>query len=194
MADDDPQYTLRTTALLLRPLQVGDRDEFLRIHEISHASFQRWVPERPVGETPDERFEEVLHRTRVGLAEGTEVRLVGFTSDGRMAGVFALSQIFRRAFMNAYAGWFVASDQTGKGLATEGVGALLDLAFAPEPRGLGLHRVQANIHPLNRASVRVAEKNGFRREGEAKGYLYIGGAWQDHLMFAKLTEEHRPVD
>ena len=44
---------------------------------------------------------------------------------------------------------------------------MLDLAFVPEPAGLGLHRVQANIVPANGPSLRVAEKAGFRREGLA---------------------------
>ena len=77
-----------------------------------------------------------------------------------------------------------------QGLATEGVIAMLDLAFAPEPAGLGLHRVQANIIPHNAPSLRVAEKAGFRREGLALAYLNIAGEWRDHLMFAKLADEH----
>ena len=67
---------------------------------------------------------------------------------------------------------------------------MLDIAFAAEPRGLGLHRVQANVIPANPASLRVAEKAGMRLEGTAKRYLEIAGVWQDHHMFAKTAEEH----
>ncbi len=77
----------------------------------------------------------------------------------------------------------------GEGLATEGVRALVSIAFAPEPDGLGLHRVQANIMPGNGASLRVAEKVGFRREGVARRYLRIAGEWEDHAMFALTVEE-----
>jgi ribosomal-protein-alanine N-acetyltransferase len=38
--------------------------------------------------------------------------------------------------------------------------------------------------------VRVAEKLGFRLEGRAKAYIRINGTWQDHLMFAKTSDEH----
>jgi ribosomal-protein-alanine N-acetyltransferase len=137
-----------------------------------------------------DQFERELHRSREGAAAGTDVRLVGETEDGRIAGFFTLSQIYRRAFQNAYAGWSVSADQIGKGLATEGVTTLLDLAFALPPKGLGLHRVQANVVPTNRPSLRVAEKTGFRLEGLAKAYLNIGGEWRDHLMLAKLSGEH----
>ena len=77
----------------------------------------------------------------------------------------------------------------GRGLATEGVRALLDIAFSPEPEGLGLHRVQANVMPSNAASLRVVEKVGLRQEGAAERYLRIAGRWEDHLMFAVTTEE-----
>ena len=72
----------------------------------------------------------------------------------------------------------------------EAMRAMLDIAFAPEPEGLGLHRVQANIIPENAASLRVAEKLRMRREGMALRYLHIGGAWRDHIMFAITAEEH----
>ena len=103
-----------------------------------------------------------------------------------------LTQIFRRALQGAFAGWSVNAEVARQGYATEGVIALLDLAFAPEPAGLGLHRVQANIVPTNAPRLRVAEKAGFRHEGLALRYLRIAGEWRDHAMFAKLADEHTP--
>ena len=56
-------------------------------------------------------------------------------------------------------------------------------------RRLGLHRVQAAVMPRNAASIRVLEKNGFRREGLAPRYLRINGEWEDHLIFARTAED-----
>ena len=182
--------SIQTDLLLLRTLRSEDRAEFVRVHEISREHFGPWMPAQAPGQTLNDVFRDELDRAEKGAKEGTEIRLVAVVPDGRLAGIFVLSQIFRRAFQNAYAGWRVSSDQLGGGIATSGLIGLLDLAFSPEPEGLGLHRIQANIIPSNRASVRVAEKAGFRLEGEARGYLKIDGSWQDHLMFAKLVEEH----
>ena len=99
--------------------------------------------------------------------------MVALMPDGRIAGIFVLSQIVRGPFQNAYAGWRVSADQVGHGIATSGVVGLLDLAFAPEPKGMGLHRVQANVIPYISASVRLAVKAGFRLEGLTKDYLKI---------------------
>ena len=183
--------SIQTDLVLLRTLRSGDRAEFVRMHGISREHFGPWMPTYPPGESLGDIFHKGLINDEKGAREKTGIRLAAILPDGRMAGIFALSQIFRGAFQNAHAAWRVSADQLRQGIATSGVIALLDLAFTPEPEGLGLHRVQANGMPSNRASVRVAEKAGFRLEGEAKDYLKIDGRWQDHLMFAKLAEEHR---
>jgi ribosomal-protein-alanine N-acetyltransferase len=186
-----PEFEVRTKRMLLRPLRGEDRDEFVRMHEASREFFEPWSPTITECETFDQLFEKQLRRTLDGLASGRDVRLAGFLDDGRLAGLFNLNEIVHGAFLSAYAGWKVNVEVARQGLGTEGVVALLDLAFAEAPRGLGLHRVQANIIPHNIPSIRLAERAGFVREGLARRYLRIAAIWQDHLMFAKLAEDHR---
>ena len=45
--------------------------------------------------------------------------------------------------------------------------------------------------PNNVASIRVLERNGFRREGLARSYLKINGVWQDHVLHALLATRIR---
>jgi [ribosomal protein S5]-alanine N-acetyltransferase len=47
------------------------------------------------------------------------------------------------------------------------------------------------VMPRNRPSIRVLEKNGFRREGLAQRYLQIAGRWEDHAIYAITAEEWR---
>jgi len=47
------------------------------------------------------------------------------------------------------------------------------------------------VRPENVASLRVVDKVGFRSEGLHRRYLFIDGAWRDHLAFA-LTQEDCP--
>lgn len=184
----------RTPRLLLRPLAPEDRAEFVRVHEVSRPLWDPWSPLLPEGMTLEALLEDQLRRAVEGERSGTEFRRIGVLDDGRIAGFFNLTQIFRGPFQNAYAGWKVAADCAGRGVCTEAMYAMLDAAFVPPPRGLGLHRVQANIIPTNGPSLRVADKLGMRREGLALRYLRIAGRWQDHVMFAKLADEHTPRD
>jgi ribosomal-protein-alanine N-acetyltransferase len=179
--------------MFLRPLEPDDRAEFVRVHRVSWELFGPWSAALQPDETFDDLFDRQLERGQRGLREGTGLRLVGMLADGRIAGFFSISNIVRAVFQSAYAGWAVNGEVIRKGIGTEGVQGMLDLAFAPEPAGLALHRIQANVIPENAASIRLAEKTGFRREGIGKKYLKIAGRWQDHIMFAKLAEEHAPV-
>ena len=101
-----------------------------------------------------------------------------------LVGRTALSQLVRGVFQNAYLGYSIGERWNGRGLATEAVGLAVDFAFD----GLFLHRVQAAVMPRNTGSIRVLEKNGFREEGYAVGYLCINGVWEDHRIFARLRE------
>lgn len=183
------QIVWRTDRMTLRLLEASDADEFVRMVEVSRAEWTPWTPARPVGSSVHDHFEQELERSTMGVETGTHLRLVAVLDGAEFAGMFSLNEITRGVFENAYAGWAVSADQTGQGLCTEGVRALLDIAFAPEPDGLGLHRVQANVMPANAASIRVAEKIGFRREGVAVRYLRIAMSWEDHVMFALTRDE-----
>lgn len=179
----------RTERLYLRPLEPTDRAEYLRVHEIGREHFAPWMPAPEPGVTPEGAFARALEAAQRDEQAGTGMRRLGVLGDGRIAGVFALSQIFRGPFLSCHAGWRVNAEVLGQGLCTEAMRAMLDIAFAPEPSGLGLHRVQANIIPANTPSIRVAEKLGMRREGLALRYLKIDGRWRDHAMFAILSDE-----
>ena len=74
-----------------------------------------------------------------------------------------------------------------QGIATEAVTAMLDFCFVE----LGLHRLQAFIHPDNHPSVRLVEKFRFRREGLLRDNLRVGEVWRDDVLYALLADEWR---
>jgi [ribosomal protein S5]-alanine N-acetyltransferase len=108
----------------------------------------------------------------------------GIFAGDELVGRIALSQVFRGVFQNAYLGYSIGERWNGRGLATEAVGLVVRLAFEE----LVLHRVQAAVIPRNTGSIRVLEKNRFREEGYAIGYLCINGVWEDHRIFARTRD------
>ena len=80
----------------------------------------------------------------------------------------------------------------GQGYATEAARGLLAYAF----QTLGAHRVSAQCNPKNRASVRVLQRLGMRREGRLRQNISFQRdpatgepVWQDTLLYALLREE-----
>lgn len=88
-------------------------------------------------------------------------------------------------------GWFLLPEYWGQGYATEITPALIDCCFDE----LRLHRVNAVCNPENRASWRVLEKCGMRREAYLrKKCRYVKGGmsrWEDELEYAILSSERK---
>jgi RimJ/RimL family protein N-acetyltransferase len=64
-----------------------------------------------------------------------QLRLIGTLADGRPAGSFNLSDVVAGFAESAYADWRTDPALWGQGFGTEGVLALLDVAFAAPQRG-----------------------------------------------------------
>lgn len=106
-------------------------------------------------------------------------------SDGALVGQVNVNLIVRGPFQSCCLGYWIGAPYAGRGYMTEGVRLVLRECFTR----LGLHRVEANIIPENVASVRVAQKCGFRHEGFSPRFLQIGGRWRDHDRYALTTED-----
>jgi ribosomal-protein-alanine N-acetyltransferase len=172
----------------LRMPVEADEAGFVEMVLASGEAWAPWVPKVDASLTPAARFRREVERARRGAEAGTHLRLIA-SLDGEIVVLFALNDIVRGVFENGHAAWQVSARQMGRGVGTEGVHALLAAAFEEAPNGVGLHRVQANIMPGNLASLRIAQKVGFRREGVAERYLRIAGRWEDHVIHALTREE-----
>ena len=86
---------------------------------------------------------------------------------------------------NFQIGYWVKTEARGRGAATRALRLLSRWALDE----LGLPRAQLLAEPANRASQRVAEKVGFRRECVLRSYLDVRGERRDGVMFALLRGE-----
>lgn len=99
-------------------------------------------------------------------------------------GMVGLNNLVRGAFQSCHLGYKLDGAHLCQGYMTEAVKAVAGIAFDD----LGLHRIEANIMPRNKASLRVAEKAGFYNEGLALKYLKINGVWEDHIHMVLRSE------
>jgi ribosomal-protein-alanine N-acetyltransferase len=139
---------------------------------------------RPWIDAPDtpQRYEAYLaHVARDDHA----AFLMRHTTCNELAGYATISNIVRGGFQSAYLGYGAFASHAGRGLMTEGIRAVIDIAFGE----LGLHRLEANIQPGNQRSLQLVQRLGFAREGYSPRYLRIDGAWRDHERWALRSEE-----
>ncbi len=99
------------------------------------------------------------------------------------APIGAITINFAKERRIAEIGYHIRRSLWGQGYASEAAKALVEVAFSKCP---GLQRIQANIHPENTGSIRVAEHAGMVYEGTLRNYSYVAGEAADEAVYAVL--------
>ncbi len=164
-------------AVTLRPLALGDQDEFLALVAVSTRLHHPWMslPANP------SQFRALLAR----FAESADESLLICVRDtGAIAGQVNINSIIRGRFQNGSLGYAAFMPTAGQGYMTAGLRLVLRHAFG----ALRLHRLDAQIQPGNSASISLVRRLGFRLEGYSPDLLFIDGAWRDHERWAITSE------
>jgi ribosomal-protein-serine acetyltransferase len=82
-------------------------------------------------------------------------------------------------------GYWLAESARGRGVGSRAVKAMLDITF----KELGFNRVNVRVAPENAASLALAERLGFTREGVTRQAWCVGGRYYDAVEFGVLAEE-----
>lgn len=163
---------LRTERLYLRSWQPADAARLLPVLEANVNHLVDWIPPHVAAPAPVSEIELRL----VGFAEdfqaGRSWRFALFSADQR--DLFGEVDLFPRSaegrvhFASAdrmEIGYWLRSDVTGKGYATEAARAMLELAMTM-PR---VSRVEIHCDPRNAPSAAVPRRLGFRLERSGSG-------------------------
>jgi ribosomal-protein-alanine N-acetyltransferase len=95
-----------------------------------------------------------------------------------IVGTVNYTNFVRGAFQACHLGYQVGRAHEGRGLMAEALRATNDFMFDV----MRMHRIMANFRPENSRSGKLLERLGFVREGLAHDYLFIDGAWRDHVL------------
>lgn len=175
----------------LRPYRRRDGAQWSAVRIANEAWLSQWEPTAPGSwaELSSPMAYRMFYRDlRRSVRDGTAMPFAIVLREGtreRYVGHINLGSITRRAFGSAFAGYWIDAAVAGRGIMPTALALLVDHAFGPA----GLHRVEVNIRPENRPSRRVVEKLGFREEAYHQRYLYIDGAWRDHIGYALTVED-----
>lgn len=169
----------------IRLLELADEEALVELRRRNEDFLRPWEPARPGDFLKPESQRMQLLRALTDADEDRAYWFGIFTLEDLLVGTISLANVVRGVWQNATLGYFVDERYNGRGFATEAIRLLAELAITE----LDLHRIQAAVMPRNLASRRALEKAGFRYEGESLRYLYIAGAWEDHLIFALTAED-----
>ena len=169
--------------VLLRAPRVSDFEEWAELRRASRGFLQPWEPIWPVDDLTRTAFRRRLRRyAEERRTEQAYAFFVFRASDEALLGGLTLSNIRHGVAQCCTLGYWMGECFAGQSYMSSSVRTVLPFVFDE----LRLRRVEAACLPHNRSSIALLERVGFAREGYARQYLCINGAWQDHLLFAFL--------
>lgn len=176
---------LTTRRLVLRRFHRRDADALTESVQSSLPELGRYLPWARPGYSRDDGtafVRDSVEAWRTGRAHDFTIRATD--DEIRHLGNASIWFVSRQG-RTGEIGYWVRTDRTAQGIATEVTGRLIDAGFEQ----MGMHKLMLRIAVGNRASERVAEKLGFTREGVLREELFVHGSWLDHTLFSLLESE-----
>lgn len=174
--------TLKGEKVYLRALEPEDLDF---VHEIENNEdfWEISSTQSPYSKFLIRQYIENAHRD---IYDIKQLRLVICTKRGRPIGlidVFDLEPHDKRAAI----GILIANKKDRKkGFGAESLSLLCNFCFTH----LGLHQVYANVTANNKESMKVFEKNGFRKVGLKKDWALFNGVYKDEWLYQLVSNVH----
>ncbi|MGB0953584.1 MAG: GNAT family N-acetyltransferase [Planctomycetota bacterium] len=177
----DALPTLSTERLRLRHVTAADVDALYAVfgdpevmHYWSHAAWTDRAEALAYQQSIQRGFDS-RSLFQWGIAPADDNRLLGTCT------LYQLIQEQRRGEL----GIILGREAWGQGLGTEALQALIQFAF----QELGLHRLEADVDPVNARSLALFEGLGFQREGVLKERWFVHGAYQDSILLGLLNRD-----
>ncbi|MGH2662421.1 MAG: GNAT family N-acetyltransferase [Actinomycetota bacterium] len=176
-----PREPTETDWLRLEPIEPTHAERTWEAVEASLADLRDWMAWAP--ETSRDRTEAFVQGAVKAWSAGREYDFA-ILQEGSVVGGIGI-RWSRPDQRIGEMGYWVRSDVTGRGYATEAGRAIVGFGF----RTLGLYRLELRAGVENAASQRVAEKLGFHREGTLRSGCPHGSGGYDCHLYGLLASD-----
>jgi ribosomal-protein-alanine N-acetyltransferase len=172
---------LETDRLILRQVTKDDANSLLKY--LSDKAVMRYVGLEPFKSIDDALDEISWYRSilekRTGIRWGITLK-----GQGEVIGSCGFLNLVSQHYRSEI-GVELSREHWGKGIASEAFEAVIRYGFEQ----MNLQRIEALIEPPNIPSQKLAERQGFIREGFLRSYEYTCGKFDDLYMYSLLKKE-----
>ena len=174
-----------TERLILKTTTPRDLDAILDYLQRNRDFLERTEMRRDATYFSAEVQQRIISEEKEATRQGSFLKFWICTQEApeRMIGSISFMAIAWGNFQSCIIGYRLDKERQNQGYMTEAINGAIRIAYSR----LNLHRIEANILPGNRASLRVAEKTGFRPSGMDQKYLLINGTWEDHVRMVHIN-------
>ena len=179
-----PEPALSDGVVSLRPWTLDDVPAI--VSACNETEIARWIHQIPSPYADRDAREYVLSTQAAWMNGAGAFFAFEERADGEVAGSIAV-HVLDRDLANLEVGYWTAAPARGRGLTTRALKLISSWALDRA----GAERLQLRADVLNLASLRVAEKAGFKREGtlRASGFNARENRRVDYAVFSLLPEE-----
>ncbi|PKL46000.1 MAG: hypothetical protein CVV42_18045 [Candidatus Riflebacteria bacterium HGW-Riflebacteria-2] len=181
-----PGRRLHASAIYLQRLSRSHAEELRQLYIANRKFLSRWLqplPERISLQqmhdliAEDHRLARNGSRLDLGIFQGASNNLIGR---------IALHSVDYGIQHSAGMSYWMSHELCRSGLMTRSLATLASFAFEEAC----LHRLWLHVVSDNIASIALASKLGFCREGVLRKNLFINGEWQDSVLMSLLASEY----
>lgn len=184
---EPPAPVIVNEGVRLRGIRLEDYTAWTSLREESRRHLTAWEPDWRAKEMTPSAYRRRIRVYWRDMEAGNSLTLiVERESDEELLGGVTLSNIRMGASRSGVLGYWIGFPHIRRGYGRAAALGMLAHAFG----AMGLNRVEAACQPENAASIALLESVGFTREGLARQYLRINGAWRDHLLYAITAEDY----
>jgi ribosomal-protein-alanine N-acetyltransferase len=173
---------LETSRLILREILESDAESLLQIH--GDGEHMRWFGSDPIPDLDGARKlidkfagwrKEPVSGARWAIELKDQPGLIG------TCGLFR----WNRNWRSCVVGYEVNPAHQGRGYVKEALKSVIAWGF----RAMDLNRIEAQVHPENKASLTLLAALGFLQEGHLREAGYWSGQYHDLLQYALLKRQ-----
>lgn len=168
-----------TERLTIRPFNRNDLQDVFTIYN-NDDTCKYLLHDKWTHENMHERFNKKLENrvltkeTNLSLAVINDTKVIG-----------DLSVWYTDMKDTVEIGYSFSNEASGKGYATEAVSSLVKKLFVD----FAVHRIQANLDARNKASQRLCERIGMRKEAHFIQDFWNKGEWTDSIVYGMLLSD-----
>jgi ribosomal-protein-serine acetyltransferase len=169
-------------SLVLRLLREQDAEELFLQSDRNRQYLRNWMPWVDDTKSATDTL-DFIRRASIAATDGVQLHYA-ILLDEKLVGVVGFNRIEKNNRC-ATMGYWLAKAQTGRGLMTAAVKALISEGF----RQVGLNRIDARVATGNRASQAVCDRADLKKEGVLREAEWLYDHYVDLTVNSILKSE-----
>ncbi len=180
-----PFPELETNRLLLRRIVRDDIPALFKMR--SDKKVMQYI-DRPLAESLDDAALLIAKIDDALLLNDGITWGINLKEDPELIGTIGYWRIDKPNH-RAEIGYLLKTQMQGKGLMQEAISTVIKYGFEQ----IRLHSIEANVNPLNDASKKILEKNGFVQEAYFRENYYYNGKFLDSNIYSLLNRAENQI-